>query len=434
LAFPEPALFRALRRLMGAGLVVGRGRARCVLGAVRDGVFCAPASVIDWLDTACMWGGRRAGAGAPRRAHTNHTEVPANNQTEAVQKPHVNTLPSTPRFSFDSKTNENFDLKANENENLESAAKPGTSDSNRRDAAVGRSLDSPPPTPLSSDPDLDLDPDQKSPYGRLAVDDAPPPAARSFFSSEPEPDLAAEIAGRGPVAKRTRAGSWAFGAATKRVGYGELRAWGWPPYPTAARIPVPTMPAPPMLDRVAGTDLGAQVDQLASYYRAAVEARYARKCHAFARGVGASRYAPLLRAAAAKLVEAGIAPAAWVAWCIGVWQRGARITEASTPPPVTWVFSATRVHERAGWFGRDAGSFQGRTILSDEHRQLAHTYERAMAAARLRSPTTATEAMAIFAEFFPRRSYDDLAQAARMVSDHTRADLAARAAAGEFLW
>lgn len=118
-----------------------------------------------------------------------------------------------------------------------------------------------------------------------------------------------------------------------------------------------------------------------------------------------------LLAAAARMREYQIAPAAWCMFSCDVW-LDAQITEG--PPTVAFVFSAQRLTERLGWFEDARARYVGGTVLlSGELRLLAQKHADMWREILRESPQERPSLQVIVDRHFPGVTYDKLLEDAR---------------------
>lgn len=131
----------------------------------------------------------------------------------------------------------------------------------------------------------------------------------------------------------------------------------------------------------------------------------------------------VLEEGAAALLEEHARPLRWVQWSFGVWKN---VAGKRTPPPLRWVFLASRVRERAEWYRQEWGTFRsGRVVLGKEQRALLADHARMTYAIRRgRSPGDAVR------EFFPGTAYDDRVLSARAEAAQLQRHLNASVLAG----
>ena len=200
-----------------------------------------------------------------------------------------------------------------------------------------------------------------------------------------------------------------------------------PPYPGLEVVAPARVPPPPKLPSDATPEQLARACAVA--YRGAVEARYRQVNYTFSRGVERSRYFAVLVAGGRLLLEAEIAPAAWVAWSVDIWReyRGAKVK----PPAPDWVFSANRISERGGWFRSEGASYVGGQVrFGPSHRELIARWN-GMVAALMRKPEAPEE---VAAQHFPDGLYDVLVAKARREAAEEGARLRAVVERGGFPW
>jgi hypothetical protein len=214
------------------------------------------------------------------------------------------------------------------------------------------------------------------------------------------------------------------------------RPAGVPPYPGAAAVPPAYVPNPPQLD--ATKPEREQVEVLLRAYRGAVESRYKGRCWVLARGeLTASKLYPGLVATARVLIENEIAPAAWAAFSVDVWQRHGDERLAKKPPPLRWVYSARRVEEKHGWFRSEESSYGGgRVVWSEAHHELRRRYDSMLADLRRAQSPSSQDVAKIVSTYFGERAelYAQLVSEATKASQETQARLRYLAQKGEWIW
>lgn len=240
---------------------------------------------------------------------------------------------------------------------------------------------------------------------------------------------------------------------------------GLPPYPSydvvkPAVVPSPALISPDLDDRQAALFL-------LKCYRGAYLARYQDKCpvrlewlenpSAMTSGVtlalkdrGATttparavngeisrfqHYKQLVEVA--KLLrEKGIAPAAWCAFSIDTWQKYGPKAQARDPnkrASVFWVFLASRVEERSGWFSSEYSRYSGGTaIFGRLHKELLQRYAALRSA--LRPGMTLADREQLVQKYFPRGRYSKLVEAARDEAFETERQLYRQVERGVFVW
>lgn len=206
-----------------------------------------------------------------------------------------------------------------------------------------------------------------------------------------------------------------------------------PPYPDNQIMRAARLPSPPPL----GADLTKtdQVWRLVYAYRGAVERTFGVPRPVFARGkLRESKFFGDLVVAATAAVEHEIAPIAWACWSTEVWVSGDG-AQSKKPPPLTWVWSSNRIRGRRGWFGHEAGAFDGgRVYPSEAQLEYRRRYKLMMAElARLNPDPSESEIRRVVAAAFPD-GWDDLMEDAWNENAKMQAALNAMVARGEWVW
>jgi hypothetical protein len=160
---------------------------------------------------------------------------------------------------------------------------------------------------------------------------------------------------------------------------GDWAAWDWiPNMPTTDRLKPAVMPRPPKLKETMTAeetadrcwDAYAAVCDHFGYksYRKGFSHSERNTARIRARGKhrSAATVSPaerILRDGARGLMDMGFAPMAWVKWSFDVWNAGQESRgKKAAAPPVSWVFNPTRMHERRGWFEKDAAIYDFKWI------------------------------------------------------------------------
>lgn len=220
-----------------------------------------------------------------------------------------------------------------------------------------------------------------------------------------------------------------------------------PHYPTSAIVPTPRLPNPPMLDPK--QTFAKQSWTCFCVYRAAIRAVF----HASPwktmtqQGFYRSRNYPIVGKVVPLLLEAQIAPAAWVGYSISAWQRvgtydrtwdaapSERKKPAVTIPPIQYVFSGTRVVERAASFAWHAVRYDGGMIaMTSAHITLLAKWERMRRELLRLQPTREEEVVAIVAARFAEGEYERLLEEAKKQCEEQEDDWAQLVRRGVFLW
>lgn len=202
-----------------------------------------------------------------------------------------------------------------------------------------------------------------------------------------------------------------------------------PPFPGDHVAPPAKVPAPPKLSPDLSDD--ALVAQLVFWYCRALDAKYPKprgKKH-FAQ---AGRFESQLVQAGRKLIEHGIAPAAWINFSIRKWRHddGRR-----GPPHLRYVFNPTVIEAQRGWFARDEEEcVGGRVIYGPRHRDLYLAYAEVTTRLRSVDPDDALAVHAVVEDVLPGGSWDRLVRFARAEAANTSKSLQARVEKGEWPW
>jgi hypothetical protein len=198
-------------------------------------------------------------------------------------------------------------------------------------------------------------------------------------------------------------------------------------YPGSGVCPAFTVPAPPVVPS-ADDDL-ALAEAMAAAYRLAVTGVYGRKSYAFRRKpVSESKWFKTLHTSARMLRVEGISPVTWAAWSFGVWREW---KGKSTPPPVNWTFSPTRVDQRCSEYWRECGNGAPRTFLTPAHRELLVRYNRLTAHIRANGLSSIDEGKT---RHLSDAQYDDLVRRAAYERADLQARLAKALAEGKWIW
>jgi hypothetical protein len=203
-----------------------------------------------------------------------------------------------------------------------------------------------------------------------------------------------------------------------------------PPAPRVYDIAPCIVPDPPMLDSEESAERHAQL--LANWYSGAVEQATGKKCWAFARGPACkSKHFKTLKAAARLFIEHDIAPAAWIAFSFSVWEQHSDDAE----PPIGWVFGASRIEERRGWFHSVASRYGGGVqMYVPAAMELMRAHVALRLAVRRARPMTSEELVAIVERMLPLQKREALARKASAEAEQKRAELACDIANGKWVW
>ena len=203
---------------------------------------------------------------------------------------------------------------------------------------------------------------------------------------------------------------------------------GVPPFPGWSMLPGALTPGPPKLDPDEPDRARALL--LVRLYRACAERRFKKPSFPLGRvDVQKSKhYAAILECARA-LLDHDVAPAAWVAFSFDVWRDHSSAEGAKKAPPLRWVFSASRVSERAGWFASEESSYcGGRAKFGPSHNELIRRH------AAMRAESARTSPQEAAAKYFPDGLFERLVAEARVESRREQARLREAVARGEWIW
>jgi len=191
-----------------------------------------------------------------------------------------------------------------------------------------------------------------------------------------------------------------------------------------------TIPSPPKLNPDADPTLW--VEMLLRAYRGAVKSRFkeSKKFSAKLRVIVFRRMAKL-EAAARALIDHDISPFGWAAFSCDVAKEYRKAA-----PDLDWVFSASRIEERAGWFKSELSDYTGQKVVFPKSSQaLSNRWEQLRDAvrARARSPEDVER---LFREAFPngQEEIDALVAKVRAEADAERTRLSVALHNGEWLW
>ncbi len=187
------------------------------------------------------------------------------------------------------------------------------------------------------------------------------------------------------------------------------------------------IPSPPKLKSDASEE--DTLLTLIRAYRGACQARFGARTN-FAMGNRAVTKAQQekLLAAAKVMLEQDISPFAWAAFSCDVWREHHR-----SPPRLEWVFLASRLEERVGWFKSELSDYSGqRVVFGPKARALLSDHE-AMRMLLMQARTQ-EERDAIEARFFPGDSFTRRVEDAKAEGDAERTRLASALEKGHWLW
>lgn len=190
------------------------------------------------------------------------------------------------------------------------------------------------------------------------------------------------------------------------------------------------VPCPPLLRAEDSPERCAFL--LSRWYVGAIQARTGQHCYAFSRGpIQRSKHYSVLVRAAQAFIANEIAPAAWCAFSLQVWQEH----KPGTFPPVRWVFSTSRIEQREGWFRREAEDWEaGRIMLTSSGRKLLERQAAMRRALAVVASDDAEGTAKIVRRFFPRDSFNALLQAAQDEAAEQERDIRSRTASGDWVW
>jgi hypothetical protein len=192
-----------------------------------------------------------------------------------------------------------------------------------------------------------------------------------------------------------------------------------------------SIPDPPLLDPSDSEERHAFL--LSRWFLGAVESRFGKRSWAFGRGhITRSKHYAALVAIAKVFIERQVAPAAWCAFSCDVWKR----IEPSKPPSVKWVFSATRIAERAEWFHSEENDYSGGTVVyTPSGRELLARLARLRT--RIQREVTMHDEQKlrdVVAETLPQHLLDRLVADAKREATEMTADLRSQVASGDWVW
>jgi hypothetical protein len=240
---------------------------------------------------------------------------------------------------------------------------------------------------------------------------------------------------------------------------------GVPPYPTIQLVRPIEVPAPPRINPSWTED-----EQIAFFARAwttAIEHKTGQPCWLLrnrrqGRGKkqklvsGIDKHREELLAAIKLCIEHKLQPGPWIAFSYDEWvnvlskserteatqsvssktkSRRRKRRKSAVIPPIRWVFSESRIVDRAGWYGHvlERELYRGTIRFTTKHRKLIrlHTAMR-FALMALSSPTKA-EVDKIVDRFLPER-YELLVRQCNSETAREQERLSRRAREGEWLW
>ena len=207
---------------------------------------------------------------------------------------------------------------------------------------------------------------------------------------------------------------------------GRLTPIAFPAELSFASLKPAAVPSPPKLKEDASEE-----DTLLTMiraYRGACESRFGRSNFGMGnRAVTKAQQEKLLTTAAA-LREHDISPFAWAAFSCDVWRA-----HNKGPPRLEWVFLASRVEERAGWFKSELSDYSGQRVVFGPKAKALLTDHETMRM-YLMQARTEEERVAIEARFFPGDSFAQRVKEAKAEGEAERTRLSAALEKGHWLW
>lgn len=156
-----------------------------------------------------------------------------------------------------------------------------------------------------------------------------------------------------------------------------------------------------------------RVEFLAAAYRAVVARRYSVKSNYMARGqLDVHAHYVRLVALSSEMLEAGVAPLAWVIFSFDRWRQSAKGASGRSPPPTKWVWSKKRWREAQAWFREEryVGVELRATPLA---RELYADWRALWTELMIKNPSTRQEVAAVVDRYFPGRSWEERLLSAR---------------------
>lgn len=446
----------ALRKLRKAGLVslvtwklrhgakAGKAHARThapvrkvygELPAVRGIAYATvPEETLRWFEAPERRGGKRAGAGHPKGLKNKPRNQNSKPTTPLLLQ---NSNPTNPKF----KTHQGSDLLdlstssslSKERETARSRPARLLSLSERDGSGMGPELEPPIPHAVPSAP-------------------ASPASSIPAMPSAPEPLALAHV----PSAQKVPLTIDVLNAARERVRPApqpelpDVSDEAWRALPSL-RLSVasfaPSVPSPPKLDP--DDPIERQVFLLAEWYRGAVHAKYGVRPF-LGRGplTPTSKHWKTLARIAPLFVEHDIAPAAWVAVSLGLYEEHARklIEEKASAkkgrkkkrvsfPALGWVYSMSRMTASRWQYRQHGGDFQGSTVqYTPACRALMVGLQRLRDLVDFERPQTAEHARRLVDQAFPDEGHDELLARAKAESRAAQADILHGVACGRWMW
>ena len=240
---------------------------------------------------------------------------------------------------------------------------------------------------------------------------------------------------------------------------------GVPPYPTARLVPPISIPKPPRIDPAWPED--TQLAFLAQVWTATIEHFANAPCWIFrtrrqGRGKkkklvnGIDKHRPELLAAIALCLEHKIQPGPWIAFSFDEWTnmmskadrakvaptpskksraRRRRKSKSASAPPFKWVFSESRIVARTGWYGHvlERELYCGMIRFTAKHRLLLRRHTAMRFALMALSSPTRDEVDKIVDKFLPER-YELLVRQCNEETAREQDRLNRKARDGEWLW
>ena len=235
----------------------------------------------------------------------------------------------------------------------------------------------------------------------------------------------------------------------KRIGGRARTALQWarlvesglvPPFPDSGILKPTKTPNPPRL-KASGGEL-EQAVEIAKWYRSTCIALVGR-CSYYKNVspkslVGDATYGVLVDAAPL-LVEHGVAPAAWTAFSIHVWQKYVRVGRGRTrlppAPPPKWTFSSKRLRERQDWFQWIESVYLGGDVwICEDHRRLIGLYNKLQMEIILMGKTSKAEVREAMERTLPPSLFKRMIASIQAKYDVRRASQDALITNHEYIW
>jgi hypothetical protein len=167
-------------------------------------------------------------------------------------------------------------------------------------------------------------------------------------------------------------------------------------------------------------------------YRGATESRFkGSQGTKFARSlttIDRNRQTKLLEVAE-MLIDAEISPFGWAAFSCDVWKQAGH----DKPPRIDWVFLASRVEQRSGWYKSELSDYSGRRLVYGP-KATEMLNKKSLVLLRLSAARTQEQAQHAWASVFPGKTFAELLEKARQEGDDERTRLADEVARGNWLW